>query len=148
MEPGFSKEPSMQDTGDLWTESMSVGVEQIDDHHKTLLRLLFETKEAVEKGADRERIKEILSSLISYSKYHFLAEERLMLECKYPRTDDEKADHLWFVEKLDESFLSFSQDTGRISKDLFSFLKDWFIGHILGLDVGIGKYVEGSARKG
>lgn len=74
----------MMTIGSVWTEKMNIGIEPLDDHHKTIVRLMLEVKAEVEGEKHADDIKGILTALISYSKYHFLSEERIMLEKKFP----------------------------------------------------------------
>jgi hemerythrin len=130
----------MTSVDDLWTENMRIGIDLIDGHHKTLLGLACETRNTLDAGADRERIKEILAALLSYSKYHFLAEERVMFEYNHPRLKEQRAQHAFFVAKLDDCFMGLSNETTEFTRGLLAFLKDWYVHHILEEDKLIGSH--------
>ena len=77
----------MLSIGDIWTDRMNIGIEPLDDHHKTILRLMLEVRAEAEGMKRAEDIRGILSALTSYSKYHFLAEERIMFERGFPELE-------------------------------------------------------------
>lgn len=84
----------------IWNEKMSIGIEPIDDHHKTMVRLMLETKAEADGTRHSEDIRSILSALIGYSKYHFLSEERIMFEKRFPHLEEQRADHKWFINHI------------------------------------------------
>lgn len=128
---------------DLWSPKMTVGLEYIDEHHRNLLKLLLDYKEVIALNLGIEKIKEVLNALISYTKYHFLAEERLMVKYKFPDMAAHKEEHRKFVEKLDEAFLNLNVNSvAHIAKDLFEFLKDWLIDHIIKKDTLISQHAK------
>jgi hemerythrin len=131
----------------LWSPKMSVGVEHIDEHHKTLLRLLLEAKAAVDGRLDRDMVRGILSALTGYSKYHFLAEERFMLEEGFPLIERQREAHRIFGEKLDAIADEYSRDPLMAGKDLIGFLKEWFTEHILQEDMRIGEHARAKGSK-
>lgn len=132
----------MMTIGSVWTEKMNIGIEPLDDHHKTIVRLMLEVKAEVEGEKHADDIKGILTALISYSKYHFLSEERIMLEKKFPYLEQQRTDHKWFVERLDEITAAYPSDDSVFNQDLFEHLKDWFINHILTRDVLLKDFIE------
>ncbi len=132
----------MVTANELWTPNMAIGVDLIDAHHKALLDLLCSTKNAIEMKYDREYLKSIVSALVSYSKYHFMAEERLMLDNKYPDLERHRAEHKRFTEKINLAAATMGKDTDSFTLDLYVFLKDWFVNHILNVDKLIGPYIR------
>jgi hemerythrin-like metal-binding protein len=119
----------------VWSEKMSIGIELLDDHHKTMVRLMLETKAEAEGARHSEDIRSILSALVGYSKYHFLSEERIMFENHFPRLEEQRADHKWFVERLDEIIAAYTLHDGVFKQELFEYLKGWFVDHILTKDM-------------
>ncbi len=128
--------------GELWNERMSVGVGQIDEHHKVLIRLMIECREALDTPLGHEMLKETLAALVSYSKYHFLAEERLMLEVGFPFLEAQRRAHREVSDKLSEVVSKYYSEPAAFKRELFGFLKDWFVNHIVAHDTVIGAYVR------
>jgi hemerythrin len=126
----------------IWNEKMNTGVEWIDDHHKTLVRLMLEVKAAVDGRREAEDIRSIIAALVSYSKYRFLAEERLMFENGFPFLEQQRAEHRWFAERINEISASYNSDDAGIKQDLLEHLKDWFVNHIVSRDALLREHIE------
>lgn len=133
---------------DVWTDKMYTGITHIDDHHKKLVHLLIDVYNVAESKGTPARMREILAELVSYTKYHFSAEERLMVEIRYPRLDEQKAAHLWFTEKLNEHFLAISTKNQELPLQLLVFLREWYANHILKYDLDIGLFMKDPKRFG
>lgn len=138
----------MSAADELWSQKLSVGVDQIDDHHRALIRLLVECRDAAGSARGRDEVRDILAALVSYSKYHFLAEERLMVEIGYPLLQAQRDAHREFSGRLEDIVSAFSSDPGSFRRELFVFLKEWFIGHIVGQDALIGSFLRQKGEGG
>jgi len=124
---------------------MYTGIAHIDEHHKKLVRLLLAVHAEQQPGASHERLREILAELVSYTKYHFVAEERLMLEIKYPGLAEQRQAHQEFSAELNDRFLSLSIKDERLPGELFEFLRGWYADHILKHDLDIGVFMRNQA---
>jgi len=117
-----------------WKAEYSVGINQIDEQHQRLVRLLNELHQAMYDGKSREVMTGVLSQLVDYTKGHFATEERLMQGYLYPGYTAHKAEH----DQLTKTVLKFQQEltTGKavMSIDVLEFLKNWLRNHILGTD--------------
>lgn len=127
---------------EVWTDKMLTGIQHIDDHHRHLVKLLIDAYNAVESGGSAELSRDLVSRLVSYSKYHFAAEERLMLETKYPRLQEQREAHRWFIEQLDGHFLTLSSTSPTLGSEVFAFLRGWYSDHVLKHDSDIGAHIR------
>jgi len=127
----------------IWNAKMNTGIEWIDDHHKTLVRLMFEVKAAVDVKRGAEDIRAIIGALVSYSKYHFLAEERLMFESGFPLLEEQRAEHRWFSERINEISVSYTPEDTALKLGLLEHLKSWFVIHIVSRDALLREHIEG-----
>ena len=117
-----------------WTEDLSVKVNGLDNQHKKLVSLINDLHEAMKEGKGKNTLGIILNELIEYTKYHFTAEENLMLQKKYPGYSQHKAEHDSFTKKVIEFNNQFVAGSLSLSIDVLTFLKEWLIGHIKGTD--------------
>jgi len=131
----------MRTFDEVWNDKMLTGIGNIDEHHRVLVRLLVDAYNAVELGTPPERVRPIVSELVSYTKYHFAAEERLMVEKKYPDLLEHRLAHRWFSGQVDGIFLKVSSRDPATSLELFKLLRDWLIDHILKLDKRMSYHV-------
>jgi hemerythrin len=68
-----------------------------------------------------------------------------MLELKYPLIEEQREQHRWFVDRLDQSSLSFGSDTKESLDELYGFLREWYVEHILKKDRLIGLSIREKA---
>jgi len=133
----------MQSIASIWTDKMNIGIEPLDDHHRTILRLMLEVRAEVEGKKHDDDIRAVLSALVSYAKYHFLAEERIMLERGFPELELQRAEHRWFMEKIEQLTAAYGAgDETAFQKDLLEHLKAWFANHILTKDLRLKEFAH------
>ena len=83
-----------------WDPSYSVGVAELDNQHKKLIRIINELPERLESPDEDRPVASALMSMLDYAKEHFRAEERLMAGATYPALAAHKAEHDRFKEKV------------------------------------------------
>jgi hemerythrin-like metal-binding protein len=130
-----------------WDDSLSVGVQQFDDHHKYLVCLLNKTYNACTCDNMEEVLTSILAELVEYSKYHFAAEENLMMSHDYSEFEFHKIEHRAFCEKI----MQINQDFHEIKRnpsitliDVAMLLGNWLSQHILKADKRFGMCIAAS----
>lgn len=117
-----------------WSNELSVGIEEIDSHHRILVDLLNQVHEAIQQRRGAEVAKEIIQQLAEYTRVHFAVEESLMRILHYPDYERHKADHDRLVEHLADLQEKLYTGKGPISIELAQFLKAWLTKHILEVD--------------
>jgi hemerythrin len=127
-----------------WTEKMAVGHEIIDRQHRELFRRFDDLIEACRQANGKERIEELLGFLDSYVVTHFRDEERMMERCAYPGAAEQKAQHRYFIGRLDE--LKADLKEKGVSTHLVistnQILLKWIIQHIKNVDVQFGAFLK------
>jgi hemerythrin-like metal-binding protein len=118
-----------------WTEEYSVGVRELDDHHKQLFSLLNKNlKYVIDKKGDSKTIIADVKKLQEYAVTHFKAEENLFLKINYPDVTAHIHEHEKFrkeLQKLD-TLANETDDLARLK--LLLFLSTWFTKHIMTAD--------------
>lgn len=117
-----------------WQESYSVHVPEFDAQHKHLIDLLNRLYEAMTKGHASDVLSKILHELVTYTKTHFQAEERLMQSKHYSGYAAHKAEHEKFTAQVTQFQREFSEGKASLSTHLLNFLKDWLTNHIVHTD--------------
>jgi hemerythrin len=127
---------------ELWEDSLSVGVDLIDEQHKMLLSRLAELSEAVSQRQGSGQIVGTLSFLTEYVDFHFSTEERHMLENDYPGYAGHKAAHEEFkatLRRLSDDFEEEGATTG-LADSINTLLINWFLKHIRQVDQELGRF--------
>lgn len=76
-----------------WSDKLSVQVRQFDEEHKKLIVMVNQLHDAMKEGKGKQVVGDVLNGLISYTKNHFAAEERLMKAHAYPDYEQHKKEH-------------------------------------------------------
>ena len=119
----------------IWSETLSVGVRILDDQHKRIIGVLNDLNENPQAKVDSELISDSLTGLTRYAVEHFREEERLMGLCEYPGIEEHKNRHREFREKIAECCMAATHHVASVPKELLTYLRDWFNGHILHEDM-------------
>ena len=121
-----------------WTDTYATGIDLIDGHHRKLLALLNKSYILIPQENQQDELSQVLDELIDYTRYHFSAEEELMRENHYQHLDRHVIEHFSFINRV----LSFKKEIreGRkyLSIDIFDFMKNWLLDHILKIDSELG----------
>lgn len=127
-----------------WTEEMSVGVEVLDNDHRTLFDLINKLKNAILNDAATQVLDEILDELYDYTDYHFRREEAMMILCGYPDLADHKALHKEMTSRIEQFLEPPPRNTETNTyAELLDFLENWWTDHIMVVDKTYGPFIAG-----
>ncbi len=129
-----------------WSDSLSVGIDSIDNDHKKLLGMINQLQTAAHYHTDDDMIENILNELIDYTKYHFTREEGLMQECGYPDLEEHKKQHTSMIAQVTDFIDKYRTDGTRTADDVAQYLKAWLINHIDGTDQKYTPYLKGKVE--
>ena len=127
-----------------WTDNLSIGIDLIDEQHKTLIERLNGVTAAVEAHEGEREVGKTLAFLSEYTDYHFSEEEKHMERTGYPGLDEQKVTHAKFVDTLKDLERDFYEDgsTKQISEAINTLLFTWLTKHILILDKQFGDFLK------
>lgn len=107
----------------------------MDEHHRTLFKLIDRVNDAFLEKNEYELIGEVLGSLIDYTKMHFAAEEHLMRKAGFPGLMQHKKEHDWLVAQIVELQRRHKEGDRAVTTEISQFMmKEWLVKHILGMD--------------
>ena len=129
-----------------WTSSMDLGLNDIDSQHRMLVDYINDLHSAMSNHRSARELLEILHKLRNYTSTHFRDEEKHFVHTDYPLVKDHLKIHREFEAKVDEVERGIKEGTVTLSMDLLSFLKDWLVKHIMGMDTQYVPYVKKSAK--
>lgn len=116
-----------------WGNNLSVGVGEMDEQHKKLIKMINDLHDAMKSGKGKEATIKVITELTNYTQTHFSKEEKYMAQFNYPDLDKQKAAHSAFIRKLNDIKKSV-QDGQNVTIDFMKFLNSWLTEHIVGMD--------------
>lgn len=125
----------------VWSDVLSVGVEEIDEDHRKLVSIFNTLNHAVQDREAPEYLAAILEELINCTVWHFSHEERLMLKHRYPSMEEHKAEHRELIEAAKELQQKILQSVKPISDEHIEYLERWLTEHIFSADLRLGSYL-------
>lgn len=118
-----------------WDEKYSVTIQEFDEHHKHLINLINEVYKKVFECDDMDEERNLthrtLTNLLEYIKYHFTAEEELMIKLDYSEYELHKTKHDYYVNEVNKIVDEHEKGGIALSFTVFMMLKDWIMIHIL-----------------
>ncbi len=117
-----------------WSESISVGVAEMDQQHKKLIAMVNDMHDAMAKRQGITVLASTFDRLLKYTIEHFSAEERLMLRCKYEGYQNHKAEHQSLTRQVLDLKARFDSGQQMLTIETMNFLKHWLTTHIQGVD--------------
>ena len=122
-----------------WRDDYSVGIPEIDNQHKVLLRLINDLHAAMIQGNGNAVMAPILDELVGYAGKHFAHEERMLTTRRYSGFIAHQTEHRRLTQEVKELHDKFRTGNLRITLEVMQFLKDWLKNHILGWDRRYGR---------
>lgn len=123
-----------------WSDALSVGVQEIDEQHIELVRLLNELHWAVIEHHGSAACADILRRLAEYTRIHFALEESLMRIFAYPEFERHKGEHEALTAQVVQLQAKLASGKAAITFELLHFLKVWLTKHILESDRRYGPF--------
>lgn len=111
-----------------WDNTLSTGIEAIDDQHKKIIEYINELESALRDG-NPTVVGSIIENMVDYTINHFSFEEALMEQADYEHLKEHKLVHEAFTQEMLEFRKRFAagEDVGR---ELLTELLEWLITHI------------------
>ena len=131
-----------------WEQSMSTGIDSVDNQHKQLISWLNELLGAMKEGKGRAGIQSLLDELAGYAATHFSHEEDCMVKYHCPAAIQNIEAHKQFV-RVFGAFKAEFERTGPTSDLVLrtkSELMAWLTNHIKGTDAQLYPCVKLAAK--
>ncbi|MBB4265247.1 bacteriohemerythrin [Roseospira visakhapatnamensis] len=127
-----------------WSDTWSVGAEEMDRDHRILINLVNQLPAALDKAPESAWIVgSVLNSLWDYTEYHFNREEALHKAANFPGAQDHAGRHRELKAQVREWLDRYQADPHAMQgQALLTFLKGWLMNHILGEDMRYKPYVQ------
>ncbi|HYH18162.1 MAG TPA: bacteriohemerythrin [Azospirillum sp.] len=127
-----------------WNDGMSVGIEDLDNDHRTLIDLINQVA-AADSRRDRINLEAVLDELIDYTVFHFDKEEKHMERAGYPELAGHRAIHTALTRQvLDIRRRVVAGHQAELGDEVLDFLSRWLREHILRSDALYRPYLVGN----
>ena len=126
-----------------WDETMVLGIEEIDDQHKTIIEKFTWLSEAFQTGNGVEQIEEMITFLDEYVQLHFPTEDKYMLKYAYPKIEEQRKEHGEFTREVRDLKNRIQQDgaSRELAFAASGKLIRWIIQHISNHDREMVEYI-------
>jgi hemerythrin len=128
-----------------WKQEYRVEIPEVDAQHQRLFALAEELHVARSQGKSKLILEQALRRLITYTKVHFAAEEKLMQSYGYAASAAHKREHDKLADQVVEFQNRFRQQDVCLGLDLMQFLKNWLEAHIKGSDQKYAAHIRSRA---
>jgi len=118
-----------------WRDSYSVGVDQFDEEHKVIVKLVNEMFEIVKESDVNITVNYEVDQLAEYTRKHFANEEAAMEKAGFALLDEHKTIHKKLMEEVTDFKEQIENNTAGINSAFYLFLRDWLLNHILEEDM-------------
>ena len=117
-----------------WCESYSIDNEELDKHHRTLFNIMNRLYDSSFEHDNKDSFDTTIEELMSYSKYHFSAEEQYMLNIGYANIYEQIAEHEYFTRSVAEINRDKYTEGDELCRELIAFLGRWLLQHVIEVD--------------
>jgi putative two-component system response regulator len=124
-----------------WDDSLRIGIDVIDEHHRYLFDLTNDLYEVVSTRRGSREVARVMKALDQYVQVHFRAEERMMDYHAYPALDRQKDQHGEFEDRLREFYAELHDNPLTAQFDVLVYLRSWLVRHILHEDAKLRELV-------
>jgi hemerythrin-like metal-binding protein len=125
-----------------WDESLSVGIDTIDEHHRYLFDLINDLYEVITNKRGAREVARLVKATDAYAKVHFSAEEKMMSHYGYEEIGRQEDQHRAFITKIGEFYEELHANPLVAQFDVLSYLRDWLIHHIRVEDIKLRSLVK------
>jgi hemerythrin-like metal-binding protein len=114
-----------------WYKKYSVNNTELDEHHKALFGIFNRLYDNCMGRNKTQCIDPIIGELVSYTNYHFSAEERYMSNVGYKDVYTHIIEHRNFAQRISQLQLVGVKDETQATRELIIYLGDWILHHII-----------------
>ncbi len=115
-----------------WTESLAVGVAEIDADHRHIFDAFSVFSRAYQEGHGADKLRELLWFLSLYVATHFAREERLMQRVGYPDFPRHHELHTGFVRQVDDLMRRVAAEgtSDDLITTVHAVIREWLLEHV------------------
>ncbi|NTU60558.1 MAG: bacteriohemerythrin, partial [Deltaproteobacteria bacterium] len=117
-----------------FTADFDVLVERMNGDHRRIFELINTIHQRIKAKAPREALVPTLKDLVEFTHGHFAREEEAMAQARYEGLPAQQKAHEKLLGTVDEISRDLGQGKEVDVLEVMTFLKDWLVTHIMGMD--------------
>lgn len=125
-----------------WREAYSVGIPEIDNQHKVLIKLINKLHSSMLDGKGNEALASILDELVRYTETHFAYELSMLRQRGYSGLAAHTKEHKRLTGQLLDLLTNFKGGKLTATIGVMQFLKGWLANHILERDLAYARELK------
>ena len=129
----------------MWTERLRLDIRQLDEQHLHMVSIINRLHKFKISTSDDKDVRLLLNEAVSYADRHFGLEEAAMRKAAYSGLADHMSAHQWYRKNVARMMHEQKDNPGRLSDALFRYLKEWWLNHILTMDVTFAESLRNNA---
>lgn len=121
-----------------------IGIEDIDNDHRVMIAILLRTRNAIQ-AKDYAKCARLLDEFLDATETHFLAEEKILRDLKYPELNSHIVYHQELIWKA-KSVQALCREAKRFTKvkKCFEAMADFLMEDIVHGDLSFKEFVQAS----
>ncbi len=129
-----------------WSDMLSVGEPEIDEQHRSLIRLLNEAYEAMLDQCPRETTGRLLEDLDAYTRLHFRYEERYFGQFDESMRDSHLRAHAALERRLAALRGRHAAGEPNVILHVVTFMRDWILNHVMKTDSRYRPFIQAAGH--
>lgn len=130
-----------------WRKSYETGIGSMDVQHQKLIDLINTLYKMIRNQESSDQINEVLDKMNKYAEIHLQEEESLLEKNDYPELSNHIEFHQSYREKVKTLIAESKKGNETIIKDTYTFLRKWWMDHIVTIDRKYGEFLKSKGTK-
>lgn len=126
-----------------WRDAYGTGILSMDDQHRKIIDLINELYKKIRREDTHGSVQEVLVEMMKYAEEHLQAEEKLLKINEFHDYDEHISKHVIYRERLKALMAESQNDPDAAVKSTYTFLRQWWMGHIVEEDKKYGEFLKG-----
>jgi hemerythrin len=118
------------------------GIKEIDAQHQKLIDVINKLNEPILDNKNNNLISDVLDQMSQFVETHFLYEEDMLRQCRYPQLKEHQQCHSKFIKQIQIFQKMQKQGLPNIETQIFFFLKEWVFIHIKHTDMAYLSHIK------
>ncbi len=121
-----------------WRTSYETGIPSMDDQHRKIIELINTMYRVMRQTEGTEVLDSVIDEMTAYANGHLQNEEDLLQANGYDQFFNHQILHMEYKKKVEELREDWNLDKASGPSNIYSFLRHWWLGHIVEEDKKYG----------